>query len=136
MHVGDLPRRDQALREGHGFLAVQPGAPGAVALAPRRAALAAVQPADRPARDRRLTAGPTVALAPGGAARHGAQVAAPVAFRPHPNTGHEVGSAILPFWWLVAPRRGSQGGEIEPRSAVAVDPIERREVDGHEPDDN
>ena len=65
-------------------------APGAVAPAPRRAALAAVQPADGTSAHRRLAAGPAVA-AMGVAARHPVKVALRVAV-PQLPTGHGVGA--------------------------------------------
>jgi hypothetical protein len=88
------PRLDRGAEEAPSFLGMYAVAPGAVALAARRAALAAMQPADPAAAHRRLPAGAAIGLAPGAAARHEAEVAAPVAGRPHPITGHEVGFAF------------------------------------------
>jgi len=67
----------------------------AVAIAPvphplRRAALAAMQPADRPAADRRLAAGQAGTLAAGVAARRIGRIAAPIAVFQGFAEGHEV----------------------------------------------
>jgi len=81
----------------------------AVALAPRRPALAAVHAADALAAHRRLPTGPVVMLAARLAARRIGRVAAPVAVPERPK-GHGVN---LPFRTLVLPRR-----EIRKRVAL------------------
>jgi len=94
----------------HHLLAAQTMPPGAVALAPRPATLAAMQAADSLAADRRLAAGPMVVPAARLAAWRKRKCASIPVAGGQQSTGHEVGVAGTRFCADGPP----QGSEIEP----------------------
>jgi len=114
--LGDAPQQRPHLRPPRlGFPRMAPIAKTPMALAPGRAALAAVHAADRTPAHCRLAARPMVVLAPRPAARRQPEVAPdpalPVARRQRFDTGHGVMCRLASS--TVGVSRRAEGGEVQ-----------------------